>query len=168
MVDDGRRPREKTMVTPPIIRSSLFVYHRSSITFARAVKIQPKVDWWKRKDVGSEPAVDSDLIRFNRRLKSRGATGKVLTWCWKVAHWLANQTLNSHRESQNFQHSLCLVSSVGISPPDREAGGIPMLMPSKGLFSSQVSYQDSFSSHESCPERKPVYSQLGLFAMSCG
>ena len=34
--------------------------------------------------------------------------------CWKVAHRLANQTLNSHRESQNFQHSLCLVSSVGI------------------------------------------------------
>ena len=37
---------------------------------------------------------------------------KVGNNCWKVAHWLANQTLNSHRESQNFQHSLCLVSSV--------------------------------------------------------
>jgi len=44
----------------------------------------------------------------------RGNVGSLKVCDWKVAHWLAIQTLNSHRESQNFQHSLCLVSSVGM------------------------------------------------------
>ena len=43
----------------------------------------------------------------------------------KVDRLPANQSLLLTAGTRSFQHSLCLVSSVGISPPDREAGGIP-------------------------------------------